>query len=190
MTTPRLILTLLTVLSVGWFATPAQSRNVVVFGDSLSGYADAWPDQMVTNMRNHAQGGLTLRDFEVPSWLGCSNKRYRSDEVILWLGTNDATQGIPSHVFSAKLREVLSVLRVRGCTVYLALVPEWTDHPVVAHRLEKYRQVQRDVARLFRNVEVFEIPYDRDMLIDLIHPNLAQSYIQAHFVELFLGERQ
>lgn len=167
----------------------AEPRNVKVFGDSLSAYANAWPDHMDTNMRNYAQGGLTLRDFEIPSYVSCSNKHYRDDEVVLWLGTNDATIGWPPTRYSAKLREILTVLRLRGCTVYLALTPEWTEHHLIAPRVAKYRKVQTNLASRFGNVEVFEMPYYTDMLQDMIHPNNALAQLQADFMEQFLGER-
>lgn len=177
-------------LAIGLFISvqPVEARTITVFGDSLSDWPNSYADQLNSpeiRIRNFAWGGLKQRDFTIPRHFSCN--RIRGTEVILELGTNDATEGRPMQ-YARGLKDALQALEARKCTVYLVMAVQWTDHPRVSKTLRQIRQVQRTMAAQYDNVILVDLYYDRNELVDAIHPNQYLHSLMAQQFRELLGE--
>jgi len=184
----RIAITIAAVILIGWFATPAEARIVTVFGDSLSDWRYSYAEQLRSpnlEIRKITWPGLKQGDFQVPAYFSCNKKQGK--EVILQLGTNDAVFGRPLR-YRRSLIDSLNMLKARNCTVYLAMAVQWTDVEPRAQHLRDIRIIQRHTAKQYSNVILVDMHYDRNQLIDQLHPNEYQhSLIASQFREI-LGE--
>ena len=185
MTNLRFALTLLIVLSVGWFSTPSQAdpvRTIFVFGDSLTGVPNSWAEQLNTRdlwVRNFAIPGLQMRDFEIPPYFTCTNNRNLwADEVVIALGTNDAIFGNVG-AYTRSLWNAIAALKARNCTkIYIVQAVDFTDREPIAKRIRKIRDVAHQAAML-HDLIIVDMTYDRNELVDGIHQNDYLHDLQA-----------
>ena len=172
-------------LTTCWAIVPSAEadvdQSVWVFGDSLSSSGRGWAGLIATHgyahMRNTARGGLRMTDVTIPDWLRCVGPN--NDQVIIWLGTNDALQGIYMPHFKTKLRDHLQVLEGRGCRVYLVLPPLFVQNHEAAAKIEPYRDVTLDIGLQYTNVTIIEPVWNEDLLFDGLHQEPALHFWQA-----------
>ncbi|KZX58064.1 hypothetical protein A3709_20850 [Halioglobus sp. HI00S01] len=163
-----------------------------MFGDSLSaGYA-SWATLLTiegyAHVRNTARGGKRMVDLEVPGWLRCSRRGgYRNDEVIIWLGSNDAFTNVQMPLFRTRLIDALQILQGRGCFVYMALPPRFEAAPALDESIPSYRDTILGVTAGYDNVEIWDIPHPGNMTFDGIHQTLALQRQQFLWVKNKLG---
>ena len=183
----KLIILALTICVIACCAHDARSseRTIWVFGDSLSGTPNAWPfllqEQGYATVRNIAIPGMKMSQFELP-FLVCGNSKNervgRFDEVVIWIGTNDARVGSLS-VYKTKMRETLDVLQDKGCKVTLVLVPSYRHDPALNKLVRPYRRYQLAIAKQYPNVRWMDLVWDADKMVDRLHQNPELQQMQA-----------
>lgn len=160
-----------------------STNDIWVFGDSLSSVYYGWAS-MISNarwaqIRNAARPGMKMTDLSIPKWLAChSSATTRSNQVLIWLGTNDTFVKTPQTVFTQKLVEALDTLEQRGCHVYLVLIPEYEDHDLRA-QAEPYRHLLNAIGSEYPNVEIIDPVYAEDQTLDTVHQTKGLHFWQA-----------
>ena len=156
-----------------------QTDNYVrAFGDSLTAAVDSWAFMMHENdwavVYNHAQGGLTWRDFTAPDWINCDQTDLFRRKVVIWLGANDAMHG-NTHAVGPHVARSLEILTAMDCDIHLVLPPQ--EPPYHSERLtprwEKVRQEIIATAALY-GVVAHEVDYDWGETVDGLHPTTEQ----------------
>jgi hypothetical protein len=157
-----------------------RPETFVVFGDSLTSPDNSWAEQIddmgLAQMKNHAQAGLRLIDLDIPDYLNCGRQK-----VIIWIGTNDAGNLIPTYQFKQELKDRLYFLKSRNCEVYIGL-PIQLDVAAGWPKTGAYRTLVRGVSKNFNNVTVFDVPYDQSKTTDGLHPTIQHQAEIADFM--------
>jgi hypothetical protein len=190
-----LLKTALITLCFAQFAQAEKnSRDIWVFGDSLSSPYYSWveliDDAGYARMRNTARGGLRMVDVIMPDWLICSVNEQtgaRHDEVIIWLGGNDGLQQVKIDWYERKLRDHLQFLKGRGCQVYLVLPPYVEGDAELIEILEPYRTISEQISFEYDNVQLLDIPHPSKHLPDRIHQSAGLHFWQGVYMVRELG---
>ena len=181
----------------------ANSTEIHVWGDSLSGLDNSWPNvlmkidadpnteghqQFPITIKNHAQGGLSYANqdaetvFKVPEWTFCaSNERQSKRRVtILWLGGNDGLFGSDLAAVEHSVSEAVRFFVENNCELHVALPPEREMTSPDYQSWENVRAVIRSVTESY-GLEPVEVPYVWAWTTDGLHPNDFQSWALANF---------
>jgi lysophospholipase L1-like esterase len=159
-------------------AATAAKHRVLLAGDSLVNGsmlpdAQSLPVVLATSrpdldVVDEGVGGTTTTD------LLSRLRQLRSvhaDEVVLWIGTNDADQGIPVATFSSQLGAVVDALSPAKF-VLVSPIPDYSTDP---NAVPPYAQATRDLAgkRGLALVDVNAMVVHADYLDDGVHVNAA-----------------
>lgn len=160
----------------------ALLASLWVFGDSHSESArvKAWPDYIQERtgvvVKNLSTGGVKIIDSDVPRQTWCRNGR---DRVVVFLGHNDAMQGVQPWMYKRQYRRMLGDLQALKCKVLLILPPE--------------REETRDIREFIRySAGVYGYPWidlkwPEDGLRDGIHADTHLHEQQSYQIQEALG---
>jgi hypothetical protein len=174
----------------------SEDRTIWVFGDSLSGVPGSWAnllhEQGYATVRNLAIPGMRGDQLSIPDYLSCGSNETlgRYDEVIIWIGANDAfrtVNGGNTLAYERKLVDALQYLQGRKCTVYLLHIPTYAHDPVLAPLMQPFRTVQRKLAQRYSNVTLMPMLWDKDLQIDRIHQDPLLHQMQMEDIVNKLG---
>ena len=176
------------VLIIASAACHSGERTIWVFGDSLSGTPEAWPfllqEQGYATVRNLAIPSMRMSQLNLPSFLTCGRSKNpqvgRFDEVVIWMGTNDARGGKLS-AYKTRMRATLDTLQEKRCEVTLILVPSYRHDPAMNKLVRPYRKFQVALAKQYPNVRWMEMVWDADMMIDRLHQSPELHQLQAAY---------
>ena len=158
-------------------ASTAHANSYWLFGDSLSSDAGAWSSKVDFHINNAAQAGSLLTQSDIPRQLSCAKR-----EVIYWLGTNDAGDGVSEGLYKLALRDHMQFLSGRDCSVWLVLPVVVTLSPELEQRTKDARQWSKAVAKEYDNVTVLSAPYLTADTIDGLHPTDNRHAIIARWI--------
>jgi len=100
--------------------------ELLIIGDSLSAPdACQWSKHMAGEsayVRNIAQSGLTLRDFDLPDYIR-GNPTMERRLAVVYIGVNDIGQKLDSGQYRFKLQELVLRLNHRGFETYVIKMP-------------------------------------------------------------------
>ncbi|MCX2972085.1 SGNH/GDSL hydrolase family protein [Halieaceae bacterium IMCC8485] len=158
-------------------SAPAHSASYWLFGDSLSSDAGAWSSKVGFHINNVAQAGSMITQSDIPRQVSCAKR-----EVIYWLGTNEAGDGVSEGLYKLALRDHMQFLSGRDCDVWLVLPVLVTLSPELEQRTKDARQWSKAVAKEYDNVTVLSAPYLTADTIDGLHPTDNRHGIIARWI--------
>ncbi|EEB78081.1 hypothetical protein GPB2148_2713 [marine gamma proteobacterium HTCC2148] len=158
-------------------SAPSHSASYWLFGDSLSSDAGAWSSKVGFHINNVAQAGSMITQSDIPRQVSCAKR-----EVIYWLGTNDAGDGVSEGLYKLALRDHMQFLSGRDCDVWLVLPVLVTLSPELEQRTRDARQWSKAVAKEYDNVTVLSAPYLTADTIDGLHPTDNRHGIIARWI--------
>jgi hypothetical protein len=165
-------------------ASTANATSYWLFGDSLSSDAGAWSSKVGFHINNVAQAGSMITQSDIPRQVSCAKR-----EVIYWLGTNDAGDGVSEGLYKLALRDHMQFLKGRGCKVWMVLPVIVTLSPELEQRTKDARQWSKAVAKDYDNVTVLSAPYLTADTIDGLHPTDSRHGIIARWITKKLEEK-
>ena len=165
-------------------ASTAHATSYWLFGDSLSSDAGAWSSKVDFHINNSAQAGSMITQSDIPRQVSCYKR-----EVIYWLGTNDAGDGVSEGLYKLALRDHMQFLSGRDCDVWLVLPVLVTLSPELEQRTKDARQWSKAVAKEYDNVTVLSAPYLTADTIDRLHPTDNRHGIIARWITKKLEEK-
>ena len=165
-------------------ASTAHATSYWLFGDSLSSDAGAWSSKVDFHINNAAQAGSMITQSDIPRQVSCAKR-----EVIYWLGTNDAGDGVSEGLYKLALRDHMQFLEGRGCKVWMVLPVLVTLSPEHEQRTKDARQWSKAVAKDYSNITVLSAPYLTADTIDGLHPTDSRHGIIARWITKKLDEK-
>ncbi len=154
----------------------APDARILAFGDSLTYGSDEAPDQSYPAQLGRLLGRPVVKSG-VPGETteqGLARLPRELDRVdpgllLLWLGGNDFLRRIdPAHI-EANLARMIEIARERGIAVLLIGVPPLGL--VSLRGAELYERLAQRYGLPLENDVFAEVLSDRDLMLDLIHPN-------------------
>ena len=161
--------------------------ELLIIGDSLSspyGPTKHWPQYFepeVAVVRNLAQAGLTMRDFELPGYIMPQPGTERAIAVV-YIGTNDIGSGFAAAAYGEKLRELLLVLQHRRYEVWLVQPPslDLLDEGL----LGQYRLENEWAAD---GLPLMDPGWGTESTVDGVHPGAMEHYYLYAWFKQELG---
>jgi hypothetical protein len=162
------------------------TQNFLVFGDSLTCPNHSWANLIhkagLANFQISAQPGLRMIDIDPPRHIMSYGDQWGA---IIWLGSNDAGQGIPPKWVAMYTRSKVAFLQSRGFKVYLVLPVYFPDH-AQAQLMQTMRDTITEIANEY-GVEILDPPFPYDDTGDGIHPTRHGHLMLAFYFINALG---
>jgi len=189
-------------ISSGAYFHPAievSPRKLIFIGDSITqGMESAYPEKsyaalvaqkLGVDFNNCGVGGLKMEpEFVQKSLCGAF------DIAFLAFGVNDASLKTPLPLFAENCRRSLEILTGSMVKKIFMLLPLYWPDEDTPGILDEYRDILRDSARDFRNIEIIDgkrlLPHDRKYFADGVHPNADGMEIIAKNICNFIADKQ
>ncbi len=168
---------------IGCGSTSATETALLIIGDSLSSPEECnWPIHLQRDdviVRNYAQAGLTLRDFDFPDHIRTIHKA-KNNIALIYIGTNDAGSKFPVSLCRFKLQEIVSQLIHRGFNVFVSKLPPLdvlVDPSTSINRIDPYN----NIIETLQDVTIIDPSWGSSSTSDGVHPTCMNSYFLYNY---------